>query len=307
MASLAPTERARLLALRGKLAYHRSDWATAAASCEQALAELAAGPSTDFDTTSAAIARCYLGGAYVVTGRAAEGAELAEAARSAAVALADYQLQVVAVSVLAIAAAVTGDFAAERRRYEERLRLVRAHGDRARIADTLNTLAEIALDENDAQGARNFAEQSLATSGDRLPLERRDALITVARADAAQGDARAAALRLRAALRLSERTGQALGTAQCWRVMACLLAASEPAVAVRLFAAAQVLHPSPSGTDEPAEADFARGLQQAHAELGGVRAGQEWAIGSALPPASVAELIEGYLASFEGIDQVATG
>jgi tetratricopeptide (TPR) repeat protein len=243
----------------------------------------------------------------VVTGRAAEGAQQAEAARSTAVLLDDYPLQVVTLSVLAIAAAMTGDLDTERRCYEERLRLVRAHGDRARIADTLNTLAEIAMDDEDAAAARVWAEESLAISGDRLPRERRDALITLARADAVERNLRAAAQRLRAALSLSERTAQPLGIAQCWRVMACLVALDDPATAVRLFAAAQQLHPSPSGSDEPVEADFAARLRQARAALDERRFSQEWTVGGAIPPASVSSLVERHLASLDSAEQADAG
>ena len=146
--------------------------------------------------------------------------------------------------------------------------MVRRHGDVARTADALNTLAEIALDEEDPDKARRYAEESLAIAGDRFPLEHRDATITLARATAALGDrARRAAARRRAGRQ--RRIGQSLATAQCLRVAGVLAeAGGEPALAVRLFAAAQALSPSPTGTDDPPEADLAAALGRAR---GGAR------------------------------------
>jgi hypothetical protein len=221
-----------------------------------------------------------------VTGSPDEGAALAQEALTAAEALGDYRITVVALSMLAIGCAVRGDFAAERSYYERRLAVVGERGDAAPLADTLNTLAEIALDDADAASARAYASESVSIAGAALPLERRDATISLARAALVESAAGEAATYLRLAFELSDRTGQALAVAQCLRVGGCLAVLSgDPALAVRAFAAAQRLSPSPSGTDDPIEADLAARLAEARSALGEA-ASREWTLGSTLPVAS---------------------
>ena len=58
-----------------------------------------------------------------------------------------YEPQVLALSVSAMLAGLAGDTPLEIAHHEERLALARRRGDRSRIADSLNTLAEIELDE----------------------------------------------------------------------------------------------------------------------------------------------------------------
>ena len=130
-----------------------------------------------------------------------------------------------------------------------------------------------------------------------LPLESRDALISLARADVLGGDLSAGADRLRAALTLSDSTRQSLALAQCLRVGGCLGQASgEPERAVRLFAAAQRLSPSPSGGDEPVERDFADALAQARGALGDRAADRQWGLGTRLPLRSARASLEELLA-----------
>ncbi len=112
--------------------------------------------------------------------------------RAEAEALGLYPLARQALSVLAMGRAMSGDLDGERRAYEARLVVVRGHGDLAGIADTLGTLAEIALDDSDVETARAFALEALAISGLRMPQVSRDATITLARvalqgADLAEG------------------------------------------------------------------------------------------------------------------------
>ena len=132
--------------------------------------------------------------------------------------------------MLALSRMLAGDTEGERSAHEHRLEVVRRHGDVARTADALNTLAEIALDDEDLDKARRYAEESLVLAGDRFPLERRDATITLARAHAALGDTVAAGRVLGDALAASGALGQALATAQCLRVAGVLAeAGGEPA------------------------------------------------------------------------------
>ena len=186
--------------------------------------------------------------------------------------------------MLALSHLMTGDVDGERQAHERRLDVVRAHGDVARTADQLNTLAEIALDENDPEKARRYTEECLAIAAERFPLQRRDATITLARATAVLGDHRAAGQILADALAASGRHGQNLATAQCLRVGGVLAeAGGSPALAIRLFAAAQALSPSPTGTNDPPEVDLAAALGRARAALDDREEEREWTLGGALP------------------------
>ena len=179
-----------------------------------------------------------------------------------------------------------------------RLEVARSHGDDARTSDALNILAEIALDESDPSGARTYAEASLEIADPALPMEAREALISLARADVAVGELNQAAATLQRAFEAADRIGQTLAIAQCFRVAACIAAArGESANAVRLFASAQKISPSPNGTDEPVEGDFAGGLDAARAELGADAFAREWTIGTSLPAGKLRELVRDVVAS----------
>ena len=284
---LTPAQHASLHLSAGKLAYHLTDWDLAT---EQLRATLAL---PDVDPVTATTARCYLGAALVVTGAAEEGAALASAALEEAERLGSYPLTAVALSVLAISRAIAGDADGERSYYERRLAVVSARDDVARLADTLNTLAEIALDSADAATARSYATESVLIAGSALVPEARDAAITLARAAAVDGDPETTAAHLRAAFDLAERTGQSLALAQCLRVGGCLAVLSgDPASAVRAFAAAQHVSASLSGTSEPIEADLAARLAEARAALGEEEFGREWELGRTLPVGSVRAKID---------------
>ena len=287
VAGLTPAQQAGLHLSAGKLAYHLTDWDLATEQLRAALA------LPDVDPVAATTARCYLGAALVVTGAAEEGAALASAALEEAERLGTYPLTAVALSVLAISRAIAGDADGERSYYERRLAVVSARDDVARLADTLNTLAEIALDSSDAATARSYATESVLVAGSALVPEARDAAITLARAAAVEGDPEVAADHLRAAWDLADRTGQSLALAQCLRVGACLAVLSgDPVSAVRAFAAAQHVSASPSGTNEPIEADLAARLAEARAALGEEEFGREWELGRTLPVASARAKVE---------------
>jgi predicted ATPase len=273
-------EATRLHATLGRFAYHLNDWPTATHELRAAL-DLAEEVG---DATTAAGARCYLAGVLLMSGRTDEGAELATRASAESEALDLYPQSAEALSMVAIAHAIAGELEQERRTHEHRLDVVRRHGDLARTADALTTLAEIALDEDDATKAHRYATESLALAADQLPLERRDATITLARAAAALGRHDEAAHLLGDALAVSGEIGQSLATAQCLRVGAVLAeSGGDPALAVRLFASAQALAPSPSGSDEPIERDLAAAYDQARAALDQQAFGHEWTLGGAFP------------------------
>lgn len=219
-----------------------------------------------------------------MTGRVEEGVALAADSSADAEALGLYPLAAEALSVMAISHAVRGDFVEERRTHLRRLDLTKRHGDLARTADALNILAEIALDEDDLDTAASYAEESLALVRGVLPIETRDATISLARVAALADRPGEAATRLTEALAQADRVGQTLAVGQCLRVGACLaVTAQQHRLAVRLFAAAQSVSPSPSGSDQPVEADFARAWSFAREAVGTDRAASEWTLGLALP------------------------
>jgi predicted ATPase/DNA-binding SARP family transcriptional activator len=287
--ALTVLDRARCLCALGKLAYQSTDWARAEAHLREAEVALQGSAEPQASHLGAVIG-CYLGGCLVVTDRVDEGAALAGAALGTAREIGNYEVQAVGLSMLAIAAAIRGDFEAEAGYYRERLGLVRGHGDRARTADTLNTLAEIALDDGDAEAAREWATESLEMAADRFPLERRDATISLARTQILEGDRSAAARTAETALELSLATGQHLGIAQSWRVAGCLAGPDLARDAVRLFAAAQTLRPSPSGTDEPIERDLAGHLARLREVLGPAASERAWLSGTVLSPEDATRL-----------------
>jgi tetratricopeptide (TPR) repeat protein len=59
-----------------------------------------------------------------------------------------------------------GDHAGSRKDLEEALRLLKKVGDRAEIANTLNSLAEVALDQQDTDACEAFLEESLQLTRD---------------------------------------------------------------------------------------------------------------------------------------------
>ncbi len=273
-------EAARLLAVAAQLAHQLTDQDRAADYGRQAL-DLA---ERHGDRESAARARAFLGAALTLTGRLEDGVPLAEAAAAEAEALDLYPLRRQALSVLALARAIGGDADGERAAYEARLSVVRGKGDLDGTADTLNTLAEIALDDADATTARAFAAEAIAIAGRRLPPVARDATITLARAALVEGDLAEAAGRLAEALPESERLGQTLAVAQCLRVGGCLaLAQGDPETTVLLFAAAHAVSPAPGGGDVPFEQDFAAALSGARGALGDTASRRAWTLGSGLP------------------------
>ena len=64
---------------------------------------------------------------------------------------------------------------------------------------------------------------------------------------------------------------------------------------MRAFAAAQEVSPSPSGTDEPIEADFASRLGEARSAIGEDGHRREWLLGRSLPVEHVRTQVEALL------------
>ena len=176
--------------------------------------------------------------------------------------------------------------------------MVSERGDAARLADTLNTLAEIALDEADVSQRPGVRR---GVGGDRRgrPAPRaRGTRRSVSPARRPWSRApRRSPRHLQDAFVLADRTGQALAIAQCLRVGGCLaVLTGDAALAVRSFAAAQRVSPSPSGRDDPIEVDLASRLVAARDALGPDRARREWTLGSTLPVASTRARVDDLVA-----------
>ena len=286
-------EAARLLAAATMLAHQLSDHVAARSFGHQAL-DLA---ERHGDRVAAATASTFLGAELVLARDLADGVRLAEAGSGEAEALGLYPLARQALSVLAMGRAMSGDLDGERRAYEARLVVVRGHGDLAGIADTLGTLAEIALDDSDVETARAFATEALAIAGLRMPQVSRDATITLARIALQQADVAEVAARLGDALELSDRLGVGLAVAQCLRVGGCLAwARGDAALAVRLFAGAHTISPPPGGSEVPFEQDLAAGLGEARGTLGEEAFRREWLLGVSLPTPTIRAQLAALLA-----------
>ncbi|HWJ82573.1 MAG TPA: BTAD domain-containing putative transcriptional regulator [Nocardioides sp.] len=283
------TARAAAHLAAAKVHHQLSHWDR---SAEESAEAIAAGPTPG----DAAWARCLRANALLMNGDLTGGRELAAEALALAEGVECYPVPAIAHSTLAIAAAMAGEFDVERAHYEHRLAVVTEHGDVTRIADTLNVLAEIALDNGDPKGAYALAAEAVELAGAALPNEARDATISLARSAAATGDVRTAAEQLRDALALIDRTGQTFALGQALRTGGLLATAlDEPELALRCFAAGHQVAPSPSGTEEPIEADLADALAQARAALGAA-ADRVWLVGRTSPPARTRAALEERLA-----------
>lgn len=218
------------------LAYHATDWPAAIQHATEALSGLGQHPEL------AARVRCHRAAALLVTDQVEEGRAEAERAAREAEVTDVYDVRVLSLSTLAIAAAITGDFEAERELYQRRLALARGHADRARTVDTLGILAEIAVDAGDRDAARRHAAEALDLAADWMPAEQRDLLIVLARLAIADGDLPAAREHLRQALEITGVLGETFGLAQVLRTAAGLaLAESRHVVAARLVGASELL------------------------------------------------------------------
>ncbi len=276
---LPPDLAAALAVTSGTLAYYQTDWDVAVSQLEAGLA----GSRAVGDPGGAASALCLLAGIAVMRGNAASGAALAEEALGIARGAGLYEPHVLALSASAIAAAVSGEPEHEKSLYEERLALVRARGDRRRTSGTLNTLAEIALDEGDLARARLWGEEALALARSMGALETRDALVTLARSALAERDVERAGELAREAIELSVALGQSFGLAASVRALAAVCAQrGQPERSVELFAAAERVSPVPAVEDVPLERDIMGYLDGARAALDERAFQAAWDVGAAM-------------------------
>ena len=289
-------EDAGLWLVSGQLAYHLTEWEEARASCERALALVG-----EDDVGLRATASCYIAGALAITGDVEEAVVHADRALALAEAHDLYPQRAVALAMRAITYGVRGQFDKEAECHLQRLAVVRDRGDVTRVADTLNTLAEIALDEDDVDTAAAYATEARTMAGTSRVPEARDARITLARSLVARGEGAAAASLLDEALVLADRTGQRLARAQCLRVGGAIAGSTgRPDDAVRLFAAADVVSPAPGGSSEPVERDLAGALSRARDAAGESAASRAWTLGTVASPTAVRALLADVLAAVSG-------
>lgn len=262
---------ATVTACAGMLAYHLGDWPRAIDRLSSCVGELG--------DPLRARAQCHLAAALTVTGEVASGKELAQQVLADAD---DYEVRVLSLSATAIAAAIDGDFAEERSRYEQRLALTRGHGDRARTVDTLATLAEIDLDLGDWESARRRLDEAVTLSSAGMIPERRDCLILLGRIAIEQRRLDDAARALAEALALSQRLGESFGLSQTIRTIAGLaLTFGQPERAARLVGASDRLRRAVM-LGEGVEVDLARFADAVRDRLPAGRYAEEVAAGSSL-------------------------
>jgi predicted ATPase/class 3 adenylate cyclase len=239
----------------GILAYYQDDLREASEHLRSGLT----GAREREDTAVTAAALCFLSSTTLASGDLDQARRLADEALALSRSAGLYETHVLSLSVNAMLAALAGDGDGEKQILEERLRLVRRRGDTNRIADTLNTLAEIALEESDHPTARALAEEALGLAGPATTLTARDLLLTLGRVAIAEGDADLAMGSLRTALELCVEFDQRSELAQCLRALAAAeVVAGEPLRAARLYGAAERLHAQlGSGETFPLERDLA--------------------------------------------------
>jgi predicted ATPase/DNA-binding SARP family transcriptional activator len=280
---------AETAAAAAQLAYQQSDTAAALALLDEA----AAVPDL-LSPDSRVMGECVRAAASFRSAPAGRGVEQAEAALAAARELGSYAPLAFALSVRAIAAAMTGDFDTERSLYESRLRLAREHGDSIRSADTLNILGEIAFDEGDYPKATGLVRQAMTLAAKHSSRETRDALIMLARVAIAERDAQRADPLLAAALRQAVDAGQPAPLALCVRCLAVTASMrGEWPLTARLLGAANTLAPSAAPSDSLVESDISACAADCRARLGEERYVAEYQIGADLDRAAAIDMATG--------------
>jgi predicted ATPase/class 3 adenylate cyclase len=279
--------RGRVLVAAGILAYYEDDCRTAIAHLEQGIAEC----QKERDAEGVATGSCYLGISVLANGDPSRAATLAADALAMSSSLGLYESQVLSLSLSGMVAALDGDFATEKLRYERRLELAQSHGDRGRIADTLNTLAEIALDDGELGVARDQAEEALELARMTSKITTRDALVTLGRLWLAEGDADRAHAAFEHALDLCVEFGQTFELGQCLRGLASTAAVDGEALrAARLYGAAHgVLAPLQDDVF-PLERELEEHCERARSEVGAEAFDTAWADGAKLSRDAVLRL-----------------
>ena len=264
-AALHDETRAEALVAAGAAAYYQDDLDAAVPLLEDGLAASrnAKAPAT------VAVALCYLATSLASTGDREAAAPMAVEALELARGADRYEPHVLALSLSAMLAGLAGETALETAHHEERLALARRRGDRSRIADSLNTLAEIELDEGRAARAAPLAEEALALARTVSRMSARDSLLTLARVALAQGDVGRGCQALDEALPLCVEFAQPFELSQGLRIAAATAAVDgEPERAATLFGAADAVRDPEAEAVFPVEHDLAGHRERAREALG---------------------------------------
>ena len=197
---------------------------------------------------------------------------------------------------MAKAAFLAGDGPLARARAEAALRTARAAGIRQAVEEELRLIVRVALAEGDLGAAAARAEELVANARGQGPGAEADALAVLAQVTHAGGDPVRAAARYGEVLALVQRlpdpgethpllfrdTGDQPGAALALEGAATLIAASRPALALRLAAAAATLRERTRQPLTPAErAALDARLAGARRRLGAAQAGKLWSNGRA--------------------------
>lgn len=245
---------ARVHLTAGSFAYFQDDGPAARLHLEEAL-ELARG---DVDDETIADSLAYLGAVLLGTGDVDGAAGMAEEALDLSRSADSYEAQTLALSLSAVLAAAGEDLGREMALYLERLELVRTKGDRRRIAETLNNLAELALATDRVDEARTYASEALELGRNVTKTVTRDVLVSLARIAVADEDPATSTDRIVEALQLSVELGQQFEISQCLLVFAGLAALrNEQPRAAQLYGCAARLRGETSPLDVELEPDIA--------------------------------------------------
>ena len=255
----------------------RLEAAEARAAAALALTEAAA------DAGGRANALALLGAVAARRGEHALARERHEAALSLRRASGNVSARSLLLLDMAKAAFLAGDGPLARARAEEALRTARAAGIRQGVEEDLRLIVRVALDAGDVATATARAAELVAHVRGRGTAAEADALPLLGQALHAAGDAAGAAARYRATVELVQRlpdpgeahpalirdTNDPPGAALALEGTARLVADAQPALALRLAAAAGVLRRrTQQPPTAPAAADLARRLAGARARLG---------------------------------------
>ena len=237
----------------------------------------------------------WLGACWPRSGSAAATSTVAARPRRPQLASAEagghYAARVVGRSVLAIAAARSGDFSTEKSLYEERLILARDHGDRVRVADTLTVLGEIGFDDGDYPTATAFVREAFELSDGHSRPESRDALIMLGRIALADRDPERAVGFLNEALLRAVDVGQPAALAQCVRALAATAVVQGDAErAARLFGAGDTLQPTFLPVNPNVERDLTEHRTTCRALLGDAGFDREYQLGATMDVARALEV-----------------
>jgi len=255
----------------------RLEAAEARAAAALALTEAAA------DAGGRANALALLGAVAARRGEHALARERHEAALSLRRASGNVSARSLLLLDMAKAAFLAGDGPLARARAEEALRTARAAGIRQGVEEDLRLIVRVALDAGDVATATARAAELVAHVRGRGTAAEADALPLLGQALHAAGDAAGAAARYRATVELVQRlpdpgeahpalirdTNDPPGAALALEGTARLVADAQPALALRLAAAAGILRRrTQQPPTAPAAADLARRLAGARARLG---------------------------------------